>query len=131
MLPKFGHKRVPMKRSTNIRVLVAIVSQWSTLEYSHIKVTFLLLTFGGIAPRRPLISTDVMESLTLILSSPNFKLVMAEKSVLASPHQYPKNEKCKWYPRIAPTRQEAIGGPYIHWYHDLTELEKRSGSWLH
>ena len=56
---------------------------------------------------------------------------MAEKLVLASPHQYPKNEKCKWYPKIAPTRQEAIGGPYIHWYHDLTELEKRSGSRLH
>ena len=80
MLPKFGHKRDPMKRSMNIQVLVVIVSHLSILEYNHIKGIFLLLTFGGIIPRRPLISTDEMESLTSILSPPNFKPVMAEKS---------------------------------------------------
>ena len=80
VLPKSGHKRVPMKRSMNMQVLVAIVSHLSILEYSHIKGTFLLRTFGGITPRRPLISIDEMELLTSILSPPNFKLVMAEKS---------------------------------------------------
>ena len=41
---------------------------------------FLLLTFGGITPRRPLISIDKMESLIAILSPPIFKPVMVEKS---------------------------------------------------
>ena len=64
----------------NMRVLIATVLQFSILVYIHIKDTFLLLIFEGITPKILLISAEVMESLTFILSPPNFKLVMAKKS---------------------------------------------------
>jgi len=69
-----------MKRSINIQVPVATVSHLSILVYSYIKGSFLLLTRGGITPKRLLISTGEMESLPSILSPPYFKPVMAEKS---------------------------------------------------
>ena len=64
----------------NMRVLIATVLQFSILVYNRIKDTFLLLIFEGITPKILLISAEVMESLTFILSPPNFKLVMAKKS---------------------------------------------------
>ena len=64
----------------NMRVLIATVLQFSILVYNRIKDTFLLLIFEGITPKIHLISIEEMESLTLIISPPNFKLVMAKKS---------------------------------------------------
>ena len=77
---KSRYKKVPMKRSMNIWVSVATVLQLLILVYNHIKETFLLFIFEGNTPKRLLISDEVMKSLTLILSPPNFKPVMAEKS---------------------------------------------------
>ena len=80
MLPKSGHEKDPMKRSMNMHVPIAMVLQFSMFSYNYIKETFLLFSFEGIKPKRLLISFGVKGSLILILSPPNLKPEMTEKS---------------------------------------------------